>query len=146
MNRNILSWSNNISFHREYWWSKSFKIVWLKWKILDLYPLLEVIHSDHKSLCQKWKDSIHNMVLPFDTVKILTLVSWMVQRGLKSRSMFSLISLHIVLGYNEPVWGANGEIDPKGNNLDYPKLSSVVVLCFVCTNCKIRLNIFWNLK
>ena len=53
------------------------------------------------------KDTIHNMVLPFDTAKMLTLVGWMVQRGLKSRSMSSYISAlnmyHIALGYNEPV-------------------------------------------
>ena len=42
--------------------------------------------------------------------------------------MFSLISLHIALGYNEPVWGANGEIDPKGNNFG---LSKIVFRC--CT-------------
>ena len=47
------------------------------------------------------------MDLPFDTAKMLTLVGWMVQRGLKSRSMSSYISAlrmyHIALGYNEPV-------------------------------------------
>ena len=60
---------------------------------------------NHLAKCEK--DTRHNMDLPFDTAKMLTLVGWMVQRGLKSRSMSSYISAlrmyHIALGYNEPV-------------------------------------------
>ena len=60
---------------------------------------------NHLAKCEK--DTRHSMDLPFDTAKMLTLVGWMVQRGLKSRSMSSYISAlrmyHIALGYNEPV-------------------------------------------
>ena len=60
---------------------------------------------NHLGRCQE--DTNHSMELPFNTAKMLTLVGWMIQRGLKSRSISSYISAlrmyHIALGYNEPV-------------------------------------------
>ena len=47
------------------------------------------------------------MDLPFNTTKMLTFVGWMIQRGLKARTMSTYISAlrmyHIAMGYNEPV-------------------------------------------
>ena len=60
---------------------------------------------NHLARCQ---DETHqSMELPFDSVKMLTLVGWMINRGLKSRSISSYISAlrmyHMAKGYNEPV-------------------------------------------
>ena len=75
--------------------------LWISIQHLKSYTVI----INHLAKCEK--DTRHSMDLPFDTAKMLTLVGWMVQRGLKSRSMSSYISAlrmyHIALGYNEPV-------------------------------------------
>ena len=49
----------------------------------------------------------YDMEIPFDTTKMLNLVGWMINRGLKSSSISVYISAlrmyHLALGYNEPV-------------------------------------------
>ncbi len=70
----------------------------------NTWKTYEVI-VNHLARCQG--ETSQNMELPFDITKMLTLVGWMIKRGLKASSMSTYISAlrmyHIALGHNEPV-------------------------------------------